>query len=102
MALNKTFQTKMGVSGEYIKIQPSFKDKITILLNMEYWKDSATRTVVGNIPMNYQITGSSNDRIVGFKCLYQFTYDLNSQNNLYVQAYDYLKTLYEFSDAKDC
>lgn len=102
MALKLQFNTKMGISGEYIKFQPSFKDKTTILLRMEYWKDQTTRTAAGNIPLNDQMTGSGDDRIIGFKCLYQFTYDLNSQNNLYIQAYDYLKTLPEFAKSIDC
>lgn len=102
MALKKTFQTKMGVSGEYVKIQLSFKDKLTVLLRMEYWLDKATRDLAGAIPLSDQMAGSGDSRIVGFKCMYQFIYDLTSVNNIYVQAYDYLKTLPEFIGAGDC
>lgn len=102
MALQKTFETKMGVSGNYIKAQPTFKDKVTVLLRMAYWKDSATRAVTGAIPLNDQLTGSGDSRIIGFKCLYQFTYDLESADNIYIQAYNYLKTLPEFAESVDC
>lgn len=102
MALKKIFQTKMGVSGEYIKFQPTFKDKTTVILKMEYWKDAVVRAIIGNIPLNDQMTGSGDDRIIGFNCLYQFIYDLNSLDNIYVQAYSYLKTLSEFNGAEDC
>lgn len=33
---------------------------------------------------------------------YPFVYDLNSTDNLYVQAYNYLKSLSDFENAKDC
>lgn len=102
MALRKTFQTKFGVGGEYINFQPSFKTKTTVLLRMEYWKDQTTRNIAGTLPLNDQIAGSGDTRIVGFKSLYEFTYDLNSSNNIYVQGYDYLKTLPEFANAEDC
>jgi len=102
VALQKTFQTKMGVSGNYIRVQPTFRDKTTVLLRMEYWKDAATRAVAGATPMNDQMTGSGDSRIIGFKCLYQFTYDLASTDNIYIQAYSYLKKLPEFAESVDC
>lgn len=33
---------------------------------------------------------------------YPFQYDLNSSDNIYVQAYNYLKSLEDFAGAKDC
>jgi hypothetical protein len=102
MALKLQFNTKMGVSGEYINFQPNFKGKTTILLHVRYWKDQVIRNVSENIPLNDRLIGSSSDRIIGFKCLYEFTYDLNSAKNVYAQGYDYLKTLKEFAGSEDC
>lgn len=102
MALRKSFTTKAGVGGDYINVQPTFKDKTTVLLKIDFWKDQATRNISGAIPLNDQLVGANDDRIVGFKCLYEFTYNLESTDNIYVQAYNYLKTQPEFADAVDC
>jgi len=102
MALKKTFDTKMGVKGEYINFDLGFKSKTDVIIKMKYWKDEATRNVEGALPLNDLMSGSSEDRITGFNCLYEFTYDLNSGRNIYEQAYDYLKTLPEFSEVGDC
>ena len=101
MALRKSFMTRAGVGGDYIKVQPNFKDKTTILLKMEFWKDQETRSIEKAIPLNDQLAGSKDDRIIGFHCLHEFIYDLSSKDNLYIQAYNYLKTLSEFQDAVD-
>lgn len=101
MALKKAFETKMGVGGEYVNFDLGFKSKTEVLLKMKYWKDSATRNLKGAIPLNDQMAGSNDERITGFKGLYEFTYDLNSEKNIYEQAYDYLKTLPEFTGAED-
>jgi hypothetical protein len=102
MALRKSFDTKMGVSGDYINFDVSFKSKTDVVLRMKYWKDQDTRNIEGALPLNDLMSGSSEDRITGFNCLYEFTYDLESAKNIYEQAYDYLKTLPEFSGAEDC
>lgn len=102
MALKKVFASKAGVNGEYVNFDISFKDKTTVLLRMNYWKDEATRNTVGAIPLNDQLAGGGDDRITGFQCLYEFSYDLASALNVYQQGYDYLKTLSEFADAEDC
>ena len=102
MALKKAFETKMGVGGEYINFDLGFKSKTEVVIKMKYWKDQVTKNIEGAIPLNDQMAGSSEDRITEFKCIYEFTYDLESAVNVYVQAYDYLKTLSEFSGAEDC
>ena len=102
MALKKAFQTKMGVGGEYINFDLGFKSKTEVLIKMKYWKDSVTKNTEGAIPLNDQMAGSGADRVTGFKSMYEFTYDLESAVNVYAQAYDYLKTLPEFSGAEDC
>ena len=102
MALEIKFTSKAGESGDYVNFEPQIVDKAQITLLMRYWKDAATRQAEGAISFNDQLEGSSNDRINGFKCLYNFTYDLNSVDNIYKQAYAYLKTLPEFDGAVDC
>lgn len=103
MALKIDFTTKMGVGGEYVNFDPpSFLTKVKVQLKMNFWKDSATRSIEGAVPFNDKLAGSSNDRINGFKCLYEFNCDLNSADNPYKQAYAYLKTLPEFAGAVDC
>ena len=102
MAVKITFTTKMGVSGEYINFDPQISNKTTVHLSMKFWKDQATRQTAGALPFNEQMAGRSDERINGFKCNYQFTYDLTSTKNIFDQGYDYLKTLTEFAGAVDC
>lgn len=102
MALKKAFETKMGVGGEYINFDLGFKSKTEVVIKMKYWKDKVTRDIEGFLPMNNLMSGSSEERITGFNCLYEFTYDLKSERNIYEQAYDYLKTLPEFAKAENC
>jgi len=47
------------------------------------------------------MAGNSKERIIGFDCIYQCDYDLNSVKNIFQQGYDFLRTLPEFSDAID-
>lgn len=102
MALQKDFQTRYGVGGNYINFDPQIKDKITIILRMKYWISQDVKNTGGTIPLNDQITGSGDDRIIGFKCLYECKYDLDSTLNVFQQGYDYLKTLSEFLGSVDC
>ena len=102
MALQKSFTTKFGASGNYINFDPQIKDKTTIVLRMKYWQDKATKNTAGAIPFNDQMNGSGDDRIIGFKCLYECQYDLTSPKNVFEQGYDYLKTLPEFLGTVDC
>jgi hypothetical protein len=102
MAVKIQFQTKFGVGGEYINFDPQIANKTSVNLKMKYWKDKTTRDTEGTLPFNNQMAGSGDERITGFKCNYSFEYDLNSADNIYKQAYAYLKTLPEFNGAVDC
>jgi len=102
MALKKTFETKMGVSGEYINFDLGISDKTNVQIKLNFWKDKATRDTEGALPYNDQMEGGRTERIVGFDTLYSFTLDLNSDDNIYEQAYTYLKTLPAFAGAVDC
>jgi hypothetical protein len=102
MGLKINFQTRYGVSGEYVNFDPQISNKTRVNLRMKYWKDETTKkNIEGTIPFNDQMNGSSNKRIVDFNCNYQFDYDLNSLLNIYQQGYNYLHTLREFIDAED-
>ena len=92
----------MGVTGEYINFNVSISDKTNVQIKLNFWKDEATRNTAGAVPFNDQIAGGRTERIVGFDTLYNFTYDLKSADNIYVQGYNYLKPLSEFVDAVDC
>lgn len=102
MAVEISFTSKAGESGNYVNFEPQITEKTKVELKMNYWKDKATRDAEGAVPFNDQMAGSSSDRINGFKCLYVFDYDLNSADNIYKQAYAYLKSLPEFDGAVDC
>ena len=102
MALQINFQTRYGAPGNYINFDPQIKNKTTIILRMKYWMDQTIRNTVGAVPFNDQMSGSGDDRIIGFKCLYECPYDLTSAKNVFEQGYDYIKTLSEFSGAVDC
>jgi hypothetical protein len=102
MAVKINFTSKAGESGDYVNFDPQIANKTKIHLKMKYWKDKTTRDTEGAIPFNDQLAGSSSDRINGFQCNYIFDYDLNSADNIYKQAYAYLKTLPEFDGAEDC
>jgi hypothetical protein len=102
MAVKIQFQTKFGVGGEYVNFDPRIQNKTKIQLKMNYWKDKTTRDTEGALPFNDQMNGRGDERITGFNCDYEFTYDLNSADNIYKQGYAYLKTLPEFSGAEDC
>ena len=101
MALRKSFVTKFGVSGDYINIDPQVKNKTTLIIRVNYWKDEATRNTTEAIPFNDAISGGNTERIQGFKCLYECPYDLASADNVFKQGYAYLKTQPEFADAVD-
>lgn len=101
MAVKINFTSKAGESGDYVNFDPQILNKTKIDLKMKYWKDQTIRNTKETIPFNDQLTGSSNDRIVGFKCRYSFDYDLNSLLNIYQQGYNYLHTLTEFREAED-
>lgn len=102
MAVKINFTSKAGEEGNYVNFQPQLKDKTTVLLKMKYWKNAETRKTEGAIPFNDQMAGSNDERITGFKCLYEFEYDLDSADNIFVQGYNYLKSLPEFKEAEDC
>ena len=102
MAVQINFTSKDGNSGNYVNFDPILQNKTTLILRMKYWKDLATRQASGAVPMNDELTGGNNDRIVGFKCVYKGIYDLASAKNIFDQVYDYLKTLPEFNGAVDC
>lgn len=102
MALQINFATKYGVEGNYVNIDPQIQDKTKVEIKLNFWKDKATREAEGALPFNDQMAGGSDERIVGFKCICQFDYDLNSADNIYKQAYDFLKSLTEFNGAVDC
>ena len=95
MAIQINFTSKDGNTGNYVNFDPIIQNKTNVILKMNYWKDSATRHVKGAIPMNDAMAGNSDDRIVGLKCLYKFTYDLVSTKNIFDQGYDFLKTVAE-------
>ena len=101
MALQKDFKTRYGVDGNYINFQPQISNKTKITLLMSYFKD-ATSKQNGAISFNDLIDGSRTNRIIDFDCIYTFTYDLKSSDNIFIQGYKYLKTLPEFKDAVDC
>jgi hypothetical protein len=101
MAVKISFQTRYGVSGEYVNFDPQLSDKTKCTLRMKYWKDVETRNTEGMLPFNDRMPGGSNERIAGFNCNYQFNYDLDSVKNIYQQGYEYLKTLPEFVEAID-
>lgn len=101
MALTKQFETRMGVSGEYINFDPVICNKVEVTMRMNFWKDAETRLTADAIPFNDGLDGSRTARIVGFDTLYAFVLDLNSVDNIYKQGYDYLKTLPEFEGALD-
>ena len=102
MALRKSFVTKFGASGDYINMDPQIKNKTTLILRVNYWKDEATRNLAGAIPFNDSMSGGNTERIEGFKCLYECPYNLASADNVFKQGYDYLKTLAEFDGVEDC
>lgn len=102
MAVKINFQTKFGVGGEYVNFDPQISNKTKIILKLKFWKDKATRDTEGALPFNDQMSGGRTERIVGFDCIQEFDYDLNSADNIYKQAYAYLKTLPEFNGAVDC
>ena len=102
MALKKQFMDRDGNVGEYINLDISLANKTSVTLMLNFWKDKATRDTATAIPYNDQLTGSRKDRIVGFDTVYDCIYDLNSSDNIFVQGYNYLKTLPEFNGAEDC
>ena len=101
MGLLKNFDTKMGVSGNYINCTVQLIGKTRLMIQCNFRKDDATRQLAGAIPLNAQMNGSDTSRITGFHTLYECTYDLTSADNIFKQAYSYLKTLPEFTGATD-
>lgn len=101
MAVKIAFTTKMGVGGEYVNFDPQILDKTKVSLRLKFWKDKATRDTEGSLPLNDQMEGGRTERIIGFDCIQEFDYDLDSVKNVYQQGYEYLKTLPEFSEAID-
>ena len=61
MALKKTFETKMGTSGEYINFDLSISDKTNVQIKLNFWKDEATRNTEGALPYNDQMAGGRRD-----------------------------------------
>ena len=110
MAEQINFTSKDGNSGNYVNFEPQILPKKStdapntrqVALRMSFWKDHTTKNTAGAVPMNDEMAGSSDERITGFKCNYQFTYDLTSTKNIFDQGYEYLKTLTEFAGAVDC
>lgn len=102
MAVKINFTSKAGEEGNYVNFQPQIKDKTTVLMKIKYWKNKTIRDTEEALPFNDQAAGSGDERITGFKCLYEFEYDLESADNIFVQGYKYLKTLPEFEGATDC
>ena len=101
MAVKIAFTTKMGVGGEYVNFDPQIIDKTRVSLKLKFWKDKATRDTEGVLPFNDQMDGGRTERIIGFDCIQEFDYDLDSVKNVYQQGYEYLKTLPEFAEAID-
>ena len=88
MALQLEYTTKHGFICEnaYLKINylSGLKDySISVVI----YKDAEAR--------------HSDKEIIG-QAVYSFSYNLNTLDNLLKQAYDYLKTLEEFSNSVDC
>ena len=110
MAVQKTFTSRDGNIGNYINFNVFIEPKKSTdapntrqaILKINYWKDNATKSVAGAIPMDEEMNGGPDSRIVGFKGIYKFTYDLTSTKNVFDQGYNYLKTLAEFAGATDC
>lgn len=101
MAVKINFQTKFGVEGNYVNFDPQISNKTKISLKLKFWKDKETRDTEGALPFNDQMDGGRTERIIGFDCIQEFDYDLNSLLNIYQQGYNYLHTLREFIDAED-
>ena len=102
MAVKINFTSKAGEEGNYVNFQPQFRGKSTILLKMKYWKNKTIRDAEGSLPFNERVAGANSERIVGFKCLHEFEYDLESADNVFIQGYKHLKSLPEFGGAVDC
>ena len=87
MALKKdfSFDTKYGVSatvpGCYIKVASVEASKETGVASVSFYRGNKSELLE--------------------EARYQFQVDLEGENFI-AQAYDYLKTLPEFSDATDC
>jgi CDP-glycerol glycerophosphotransferase (TagB/SpsB family) len=107
LALNHNFTSKDGNAGNYINFNVFIEPKKSTdapntrqaILKINYWKDNATRQIAGAIPMDEEMNGGPDSRIVGFKGIYKFAYDLTSTKNVFDQGYDFLKTLPEFTGA---
>ena len=103
MALQKPFETRYGVGGNYININPpQLSNKTNAFVIVNYYKDRDARDS-GLLPYNAEMNdiGTTIERIIGFQCWYQFIYNLESADNIYKQAYDFLNTLPEFEGSVD-
>ena len=82
-----SFDTVDGFQGNYLNIKPSFISKTTVSVAVNYW-------ICYPVPSGVQ-------PCVPKTCLrsFTFTYDLESDDNVYVQAYIYMATLPEFAGA---
>lgn len=83
MALSKNINYKgIDVSNAYIKVWRIDGDKTTLKCGVGYYASSSSHDL--------------------FKSeTYEFSYNINGENPIQ-QAYEYLKTLPEFSGATDC
>jgi len=83
MALQKTFTTKFGVNGDYIKIEDYAGDKMSVTISVSIYADAQART--------------DNKRPLEL-----LTYVTSVPTTDIMPAlYDHLKTLPEFSGAID-
>lgn len=92
MALQQTFTYKgIEVTNGYIKIVHWDGNKNNLHFNLEYYPSK----IVADADIN-------NENYLMISRMYTIVPDLESEDNIWVQAYDYLKTLPEFLDAVDC
>lgn len=89
MALNiKNFETKFGIicPNAYAKIN-YISGNNTFNFSLVIYTDEESR--------------KNNKEIVDQKT-YNFKFNLNSKDNIYIQAYNFLKSLDDFKNAMDC
>lgn len=97
MALKKTFSLPDGSSAEYIRISELKSNKLQITVVVDLYKSKADRDA-GKDP---------SERSFKMKKMFPnppttYTFDASSYTaNWYDEAYDFLKTLPDFSGAED-
>lgn len=92
MALQENIVYKgMNIDNAYIKIVHLSGNKGMMYFNVQYY---ASKGIAD--------TDINNENALLISKMYSYTPDLSSNDNLWIQLYNHLKTFPEFSNAIDC